>query len=121
MMCAVNQSSRAKKERVTIHTRALQETTTVEWKATSENKMGKERGRKDSICLVSGKSIKNPDSKSPCRLARAKGKECRRSVESRAGVGKDGGGVISGYPCDGGMIAYAYVDKMEGGDHVGHP
>ena len=81
MMCAVNQSSRAKKERVTIHTQALLETTTVGDKR--ENEMGKERGRKDSICVVSGKSIKNPDSESPCRLARAKMKECRKSSGGR--------------------------------------
>ena len=51
MMCAVNQSSRAgEKERVAIHTQALQKTMTEDDKR--EDKVKKERGRKDCRCRV---------------------------------------------------------------------
>ena len=97
MMCAINQSSRAgEKERVAIHTQALQKTMTEDDKR--EDKVKKERGRKDCRCRVRKINRKSRLRIPIHRLTRKKKRKCRKSGRVVVVV------VVKGlYPCDGGI------------------
>ena len=100
----MNQNSRARERggQKVNDTQTLQKAMTVEREMTSGRMRGEMKGAERTVLgAVPGKSIKNPNSASPCRSQRETGNESGGVQEAKGGRGRGRGDI--GVSCDDGM------------------